>query len=226
MGIKKFHEDRYLKITYLDNSDTDRCLIVFTGVGHAMGGIDVQREEFFSQHALGTVVWVTDKQRSWGNNLDIKKTAGYINRLSAGRETFAIGNSMGGFLAILFSKLLNVKRVMAFVPQFSISPKVVPSETRWAHYRKEIKEIIHEDLSESFSDDVEYALLMGSGGPEEIHYQKFLSVSQRPNIQMFKLIDSDHNVARYLKELNILNECIDVFFSGGSIKTFFGKKLI
>ena len=173
MDVELFYEDEFLKISYLDASNSNRCLIAFTGVGHAMGGVDVQREEFFSQHALGMVVWVTDKRRSWGNNLKVEAISSAIQNLIAKREVFFVGNSMGGFLAILFSSILNAKRVMAFVPQFSVSPNIVPCERRWMNYRSEIKKFVYEDLSQSFNANTEYALLMGSGAYEEVHYQKF-----------------------------------------------------
>ena len=226
MDIVLFYEDEFLKITYFDNANSNRCLIAFTGVGHAMGGVDVQREEFFSQHAVGMVIWITDKRRSWGNNLNVKKISNAIKSLILEREVFVIGNSMGGFLAVLFSSSLNAKRVMAFVPQFSISPKIVPSEKRWMNYRNEIKKFVYEDLSQSFNDSIEYALLMGSGGFEEIHYQKFLDFSYKPNVHIFKFMEADHYVARYLKELNVLNECIDIFFRGDSLEAFFAQNSI
>ena len=221
MTIKLFYEDEMLKITYLDNSNSSRCLIAFTGIGHAMGGINVQREEFFSQHALGMVIWITDKRRSWGNNLKVERISNAIKNLCSEREIFLIGNSMGGFLAILFSRALNARKVMAFVPQFSVSPNIVPTEKRWMEYRKGIKNIIYEDLSKSFSDDIDYVLLMGSGGAEEIHYQKFACLSQKPNLQLFKFLDATHNVAMHFKDLNILNQCIDVYFSNNSLNEFF-----
>jgi len=191
-----------------------------------MGGIDVQREEFFSQHALGMVIWITDKRRSWGNNLKVEGVSNAIKSLIAEREVFVIGNSMGGFLAVLFSSALNAKRVMAFVPQFSVSPNIVPSEKRWMNYRKEITKFIYEDLSQCFSDNIDYALLMGSGDDEEIHYQKFSEISHKPNMRLLKFTDTNHNVALYLKELNVLNECIDIFFSGGSLEDFFARNSV
>ena len=226
MDVELFYEDEFLKISYLDASNSNRCLIAFTGVGHAMGGVDVQREEFFSQHALGMVVWVTDKRRSWGNNLKVEAISSAIQNLIAKREVFFVGNSMGGFLAILFSSILNAKRVMAFVPQFSVSPNIVPCERRWINYRSEIKKFVYEDLSQSFNANTEYALLMGSGAYEEVHYQKFSKFSNRPNVHMLKFTDVGHNVADYLKELNVLNECIDIFFRGDSLEDFFERSSI
>ena len=106
--MKIFYEDDFLKISYSNEFKSDRCLVVFTGVGHAMGAIDIQREEFYNQHKLGMVIWITDKKRSWGNNLNIKKISSAVKKFSENRKIYIIGNSMGGFLAILFSKFLEV----------------------------------------------------------------------------------------------------------------------
>ena len=98
--MKIFYEDDLLKISYVDDFITNRCLVVFTGVGHKLGGIDVQKEEFYSQHKFGMIVWITDKNRSWGNNLNVKQISEKLIKLSKNMDIFIIGNSMGGFLSI------------------------------------------------------------------------------------------------------------------------------
>ena len=46
-------------------------LLSFTGIGHGMGGIDVQRPEFFGAgKSFGNVIFMSDRKRSWGNSLD------------------------------------------------------------------------------------------------------------------------------------------------------------
>jgi hypothetical protein len=226
MNINLVYEDDFLKISFLDESNSSRCLVAFNGIGHSVGAIDIQREEFFSHHKLGMVVWITDKKRSWGNNLNLEKVYDTIKNLIKDREVFIIGNSMGGFLAILFSSILNAKKVLSIVPQFSVSPNIVPSEKRWMKYRKKIKSFVYEDLTAYFNKDIDYAILLGGGDLEEIHYQKFMDISYKPNVSLYKLLDAEHNVARYLKELKILNECVDIFFGGGLLSEFFNQNSI
>ena len=224
--IELLYEDEFLKISYCFGVNSNRCLVAFTGIGHSLGGIEVQSEEFFSQHKFGMVIWITDKHRSWGNNLNVIKISKYIKDLVCGKDIFIIGNSMGGFLGILFSGALKAKSVLAFVPQFSVSPRIVPTETRWMDYRINIKKYLYDDLSNSFNDNIKYAILLGSGGAEEIHYNKFLTFSNKPNIQIYKFVHAQHNVARYLKHLNLLNDCINTFFNQISLKKFFLKNSI
>ncbi len=221
--IKIFYEDEFLKISYLDEIFSDKCLVAFTGVGYGMGGIDIQREEFFHQHKLGMIIWITDKKRSWGNNFDIKKISNQIKLLTKDKEIFIIGNSMGGFLGILFSKYINAKKVLAFVPQFSVSRDIIPSEKRWIKYTKFIKNFRYKDLVESFASQTEYALLFGDDKEDNVHYLKFQDFLKMSNVQIIKFKNSDHNVARYLKKLNLLDECIVTFFGKDLFNNFCKK---
>ena len=224
--MKIFYEDDFLKISYSNEFKSDRCLVVFTGVGHAMGAIDIQREEFYNQHKLGMVIWITDKKRSWGNNLNIKKISSAVKKFSENRKIYIIGNSMGGFLAILFSKFLEAKKVIAFSPQFSVCPDIVPDEKRWMNHRQFIDEYRYKDLSDSFDRNTKYALLIGDGLQEGIHYSKFIKFSSLSNIELIRFNDTGHKVASNLKDLNLLNQSIDTFFNDQSLRNFLNKNSI
>ena len=224
--MKIFYEDDFLKISYSNEFNSDRCLVVFTGVGHAMGAIDIQREEFYNQHKLGMVIWITDKKRSWGNNLNIKKISSAVKKFSESRKIYIIGNSMGGFLAILFSKFLEAKKVIAFSPQISVCPDIVPDEKRWMNHRQSIDEYRYKDLSDSFDRNTKYALLIGDGQHEDIHYSKFIKFSSLSNIELIRFNDTGHKVASNLKDLNLLNQFIDTFFNDQSLRNFLNKNSI
>ena len=224
--MKIFYEDPFLKISYLDSINTERCIVAFTGIGHALGGIDIQREEFFSLHKIGMVIWITDKRRSWGNNFNIEKISDLIIKISKKKEIFVIGNSMGGFLGILFSKFLGAKKVLSFVPQFSVHPNIASFDNRWLNYTKNISNFRYKDLSNSFDDNIKYSVLLGDGKEEEAHYRLFANFSHYPNVELIKLTGIQHNVAHYLKNLNLLNECINKFFSDKSLKNFFSENSI
>ena len=51
-------------------TEGERCIVSFTGVGHGMGGVDLQKPEFSAGPAAGPRVFVMDKTRSWGNALN------------------------------------------------------------------------------------------------------------------------------------------------------------
>lgn len=51
--------------------------------------------------------------------------------MQTARLRIGYGSSMGGYAALRFRDMLNLKRVIAFAPQFSIDSTRVPFETRW-----------------------------------------------------------------------------------------------
>jgi len=137
-------EDSVLKITSRAPEpapDGRRTLLSFTGVGHGMGGVNVQKAEFFGTgRNFDNLLFLTDKTRSWGNLLDFDDIAARLAPFREGTELSAIGNSMGGFLAIVASRFMPMRRVVSFVPQFSVDPALVPWEFRWKEYREAIRE--------------------------------------------------------------------------------------
>lgn len=185
-------------------------VVSFTGVGHAMGGVDVQSPEFFGTSGLGEVLFVVDKNRTWGNALDIHRIAETIKKHANGRPIFCIGNSMGGFLAILFSIPLEARRVLAFSPQYSIDPAVVPQETRWQKYRTGIETIYHSDLGKSWSNNCDYLAVFGDDTREDIHFPFFKSSTK---CQTLRINDAGHDVARHLKSRAALYDVINGWFS-------------
>ena len=195
----------------------ENVIVSFTGVGHAMGEVDVQKPEFLSSLAFGSVIFVVDKNRSWGNNINVKAVAAKIVEYANGRDIFCIGNSMGGFLSILFSKQLCAKKVLSIVPQWSIDARVFPSEKRWENYRKKIKRIIHRDLVDAFSPGCSYLAVFGKNDEfDGIHASMFQSSS---SAQVVIVKHAGHNVAGYLKDRGALYPLMNDFFSGASVRT-------
>ena len=111
---------------------------------------------------------------------------------------------MGGFLAILSSRKINAIKVMAFVPQWSIVPSIVPYEHRWQEYRRGIKEVKFPDLSNAFYEDCNYYILMGAHPSERQHTRYFLHHAKKPNVEVIEFSECAHNVAAYLKEKGLL----------------------
>ncbi|WP_415402744.1 hypothetical protein [Tateyamaria sp. SN3-11] len=191
----------------------DYALVAFTGIGHSLGGLAVQRPEFLSLCSLGKVLWVTDKKRTWGNGIDIDQMVSTIAEATCGKTVFAIGNSMGGFLAILMSRLIGARRVLAFSPQWSVSPDIVPDETRWAEFTRHIAHFHYPDLSEAFADDCHYAVICGDHPKEQLHTQ-FFNAHRSDTVEVHELLGETHNVALALKERGILGRMLIDYFNG------------
>ena len=69
--------------------------------------------------------FVIDKERSWYEHSFTQIVCRFHSVLAQYEDVVLIGNSMGGFGAMLFSGLLpNVRVAIAFTPQFSVAPRV------------------------------------------------------------------------------------------------------
>lgn len=177
-----------------------------------MGGIDVQKAEFFGAgRSFDNVVFITDKKRSWGNSIDFNELASLVSPFCDGASTYAIGNSMGGFLAIVMSSYVRIDCVVAFVPQFSVCPQIVPWETRWTEYRSQIIDYHIQDVAASFVSGTRYVLFSGGRGLDRRQARHF-PVSE--NIHHFIFPKIEHSVAIDLKEMNILDRVIGASFAG------------
>lgn len=210
--MELLHEDGDVRLTVV-RAESDHLTLCFTGVGHAMGGVDVQGEEFLRASSGATAVFVIDKHRSWGNRLDFPAIAQHIAPLAAGRTVNALGNSMGGFLAILMSRFMALRSVVAIVPQFSVSKAIVPEEDRWDRYVDKIKEWRHESLAGCFVPETDYYVLAGVSAIEARQLNLFPTA---PNIHkiFFRGARFNHNVAQELKTAGLLYPVIADCFEG------------
>lgn len=201
-----------------------KLLISFTGVGHAMGGMDVQNPEFFATgKAYETIVFISDLQRSWGNALDFDRIAEVIRSLPLEGKADAIGNSMGGFLALLAPSLLPVGNVMAFVPQFSVHPDFVPWENRWPKYCKGISEWRFPSLEGRIVKDCTYHIAPGSH-PLDVRHADMLPMQD--NVVRINLPDFEHRVAAQLKAAGVLQELIARCFDGSFSQSWLDAALL
>lgn len=190
----------------------DKCIVSFTGVGHALGGIDLQTPEFSRSEMDGTKVFVIDKYRSWGNSLDWISLKKCICDLAEGGEVITLGNSMGGFLALLSAKPLAASRALAFVPQWSVDSKIMPEERRWNEYRKNISVFKNPDLSNAFDCKSEFTVIFGDNSMDAYHMEKFPTGLK--NLRVFQVHEGDHNVAKFLKEHDLLYPIISMTVAG------------
>ncbi|MDA7966173.1 hypothetical protein [Ruegeria sp.] len=201
--------------------ERQECTVSFTGIGHALGGIDVQNPEFSRSLSHETKIFVIDKERTWGNSVHWEETIAVLKRHTDGTEVTTLGNSMGGFLAILAAGQLRASRSIAFVPQWSIDPDIVPGETRWSNYRSNISKIIHPDLSAAFVDSTKFYVFFGNGPSDQEHLKYFREKQDR--MKLFVLDRCDHNVAHFLKERGQLYPVIHACHSDSDIHHVLAK---
>jgi|TARA_B110000908_G_C10254319_1_gene454293 esterase/lipase len=175
-------------------------VISFSGVGNTLQGTNL---EFYNLKNHGyNVIWVLDETTSWFNNIDHKEIIKHIKT----DKVYAVGNSMGAYNATIFSTLYNVDKVLGFAPQYSVDPTIVPWETRWYRYTKDIKKFKYPHLN--FTPWTDYTFISGHKGYETKHMDLIPN-----NTNINKLVTyGSHDVATKFKESNKLYDVINLYF--------------
>jgi hypothetical protein len=141
-------------IEYLEELKPSRRLVVaFTGVGHGLSGLPFD----FHRSVSGldcAALFVRDLACSWYQYTDgsIGETVKRIHRSAehvGADRIICLGNSMGGFGAILFGHLAGAHAVLAFSAQTAISPEATAAlgDFRWTEYQSRIASYPHGDLA-------------------------------------------------------------------------------
>lgn len=190
----------------------DRLVVAFSGIGPGKRPKGVPPPEFIGSAArYGAPVCIGDKTRSWGNRLDIAGLSRQVLDLAQGRPIFTLGNSMGGFLAILFSTPLRAARTVAVAAQYSVCPQIIPSEHRWDHFALNIGPWWYPSLLGRFNPVTAYVTLNGSIWQEKRHWSRF---PHQPNTQHYVFDSFGHDVAIRLKQAGALSPVLDHAFLG------------
>lgn len=123
------------RIEFLDGGSED-LVIALSSVGH-----DPSRPpspEFVRTVGGRRALFVMDASRSWasdpGFESALRAAFAAVSAAAPVRRVVALGLSMGGFSALAAAQIIPVDVVLAFGPQYSIMPRVVPGEDRWSEW--------------------------------------------------------------------------------------------
>lgn len=128
---------------------------------------------------------------------------------------------MGGFLAILSARRLGAAQAIAFVPQRSIDPEIVPNERRWTNYTKNIQLVKYKDLSDAFDTPTKFSVFFGKDEQDATHLQFF--PTQKENLDLFVLEDCSHDAASFLKKHGQLYPVIEACRNDGDLNSLLQK---
>jgi predicted esterase YcpF (UPF0227 family) len=147
---------------------SERLVVAFGGIRHKLGGM--QGEFYRSLEGLDcAAIFVRDTALSW-YQYDvgtIDAAARQIRRIAAKlgtRRLVCIGNSMGGFGAILLGERVAADAILAVVPQTAIDPRVtdVLGDQRWWKYQRRIPSYPFGDLLDGNRPQGRLALCWGT----------------------------------------------------------------
>ncbi|MGB0410093.1 MAG: hypothetical protein ACPGFA_00785 [Pikeienuella sp.] len=209
------HDDDGLRVTRTDGESG--CLVIsFSGIG--VDGSTCQPEEFImtaTDNGRHPALYVMDKRRSWLNAPGLLEQIIAIVEAEAARVKASvittIGNSMGGFMALMLPYFTRIDRALAFSPQYAVDPAINPDEWRWRGYIEQIETFIHPTLEGRFVDQTQYTVLHGG------HRRELPQVTAFPRhraIAHFIRPGLAHGVGRFLKAEKIQHPLAQAVFEG------------
>lgn len=204
------HSDSDLRVTTAGDPAAPGLFVCFTGIRQAMGGIGA--EEFVGSTAMPgySALFVSDLERSWYNGFEPERLADVLRPRAEGKRVVTIGNSMGGFGAIWATTLLDVDVAIAFAPQFSVHPDIVPGEERWKEFTSRIEHFRHPSLEKAFAGNARIYTI--NGDDDEEHWSRFPQGSNRQHVV---IAGSGHDPALSVKKSGALSDLLTTCIRGG-----------
>lgn len=139
-------------------------------------------------HAL----FVADKRRSWLNAPelveDLKRTVRSLREVDGVTRVITIGAGMGGYSALAAAHHIDVTAGLAFSPQASVHPDVMPNETRWPYWRRRIGTHLLRGVT-PLPDTGWFTLFHGLPGDAD----QADAFAAQPNVDHFVLADTRHH---------------------------------
>lgn len=174
-------------------------IVSFSSIGNTIQGVN---REFYNLKNNGyNVIWVLDHNKSYFSAIDINEITKHIKTYNV----YAIGNSMGGFNAIMFSNFYPTQKVLAFSPQFSMDKTIVPWEDRW---RKQITWKKFKYPKATFVNWTDYCLITGHKAKDQKHMSM---MPDTPNINK-QTVFGGHVIAEKFKKSGNLYRLINDYF--------------
>ncbi|WP_281824885.1 hypothetical protein [Jannaschia rubra] len=216
LTIETVLKDEELALRWLPGS-ARRMVVVFTGLKARFGGQKL--DEFAmsaSQGGENNVLFVTDRRGGWYAGPDlwtrIVGLIGYLQRDERIEEIVTLGNSMGGYGALLLPRDLRVTRAIAFSPQVSMDP-ALSGDRRWPDVEATVGPLPERDLPGTVAASrTQYYLVAARGCAEDVAHLALMPGHRR--VHRWILPGGRHNIAGGLKMAGLLPDVIDALVRG------------
>ena len=220
LPIAPIHEGADFVVSRMGDPAAPRVVLCFAGVGAggtgkkraalALGGLQPAEFVGTSQLENSSVLHIADIGRTWFNGFEPDRLLVVLHPFIEGRRLVTLGNSMGGFGAVWITKYLPVELALAFVPQFSVHPEIVPRERRWKEYTSRITEWRARSVADCFVPQTRYFTF---NGDRDFHQWRHFRPA--PNVDHFVLVGAGHQAAEKIKGAGALGDVIHTCVNGG-----------
>lgn len=211
-------EDDHIRAIFLKGSSTE-LIISFGDLITRAKGLSINAEKSLEKFQYN-VIGIMPKEKSWFPEYSMKNMLVAIqDYLAPFKIRIGYGGSMGGYAAIKYSNLLDLQRVVALVPQFSIDPNDVVDLRYNMFYHADLNKdmkISPQDVSVSR----EYIVVYDPYYQEDrIHYEKIKQLL--PQVKTLHLAHTGHDAIAILASSELLNDFLTREFN----ETYFYKKI-
>ena len=211
-------EDEHIRTIFLKGSSKE-LVISFGDLITRAKGLTINAEKSLEKFQYN-VIGIMPKEKSWFPESSMKNMMAAIQDYLAPFKTrIGYGGSMGGYAAIKYSNLLDLQRVIALVPQFSINPQDVEDLRYNMFYHADVNHDMKIKL-EDVSKQREYIVVYDPYYDEDVaHYIKIKQVL--PHLHTLHLPHTGHDAVAILASSDLLNSFLTHEFN----ETYFYKKI-
>lgn len=175
-------EDEHIRAIFLPG-DSNTLVLSFGDLITRASGLSINAEKSLIKYRYN-VIGVMPKQKSWFPQASMIELAKAISPILEGfKNIVGYGGSMGGYAAIKYSNLLNMNRVIAFVPQYSIDPEHV-EDRRYAEF---FDSVANKDMQIQPQD-------VDSAREYVIVYDPYFSIDREHYLKIKELLPSLHTI--------------------------------
>lgn len=135
-----------------------------------------------------------------------------------GRDIVTYGSSMGGYAAIVTSKALQARRVIALSPQYSIDPQKVPWDTRYNVFARHLN-FFRDDMQNLVSRDAEIYVFYDPFDLDHLHHREISRVVS--NLISVRVPFAGHPASARMKDAGVLGLALSGIFDAHFDQTAF-----
>lgn len=216
LTVDTVFQDKDLTLRWLPGS-THRMVVVFTGMKSEFGGQPL--DEFAGSASCrgeNNVLFVTDRKATWFAAPGLwRKIVRMVKELRASEgiaEIATLGNSMGGYGAMLLPRDVRVRRAIGFAPQITMDRSLLV-DARWPDVQKRYGALPVRSIADTVGENrTQYYALAGGNCPEDIAHLNLLPEHKR--MHRWVLPQGRHNLARSLKDAGVLHDVVSAIIRG------------
>lgn len=199
-------EDEHIRAIFL-LGDSNTLVLSFGDLITRASGLSINAEKSLIKYQYN-VIGIMPKQKSWFPQASMIELAKTISPVLQGfKNIVGYGGSMGGYAAIKYSNLLNMNRVIAFVPQYSIDPTQV-EDRRYAEF---FDAVANKDMQIQLPDvDAAREYVIVYDPYFSIDREHYLKIKELlPNLHTIHLPFTGHEALSVLASSSLLHDFIE-----------------